>query len=527
MCGIVGISGTVQTSEVLDRLQRLEYRGYDSAGIATDTGIYVRSVGDVDTLRKKTPSGGIAQAIAHTRWATHGQVTEKNAHPHANISHSIFAVHNGILDVDRTDLPEYAFSSETDSEFIVHYIDRNLSEYTMPEICQKFITEIKGTFAILILYQGAIYCLKRQSPLAIAQAGDAIYIASDIHAFSDVATSALFLEDDSYAIVDTSIHVYKDDRLCRPPAHVFSHHESTGKGDYAHYMQKEMEEQPETARALIDSCQDDAFREAARLIRNAGKTVLLGSGTSYHAAMIGEYLLQQCGIDAEAHIASEYTGTGDCCIALSQSGETMDLLQAVKHARESIAIVNVPHSTLYRQSDVAIELCAGQEIAVASTKSFTNQVIVMLRLAHLFGYEIDLPKIPGLIKETLKKDVSCEITGSCFVLGNGPFYSIAREIALKLKEIAYIHAEAIMSGELKHGPLALVEEGFPVISLAGSNTNQEVKARGATVIELPHTGIQDLIPAAIMGHLISYHAARLKDLPIDKPRNLAKSVTVT
>ncbi|MFO7711091.1 MAG: glutamine--fructose-6-phosphate transaminase (isomerizing) [Candidatus Woesearchaeota archaeon] len=532
MCGIVGMSGEFEISELIDRLERLEYRGYDSAGLVTDTH-FEKTIKGIADLRKGITKERATKGISHTRWATHGGVTEKNAHPHANCSHKIFAVHNGILNVRREELEQkgYVFTSDTDSEFIVHYFDHYLSTHSMPEICQRFIDEIDGTFAILILHEGTIYCLKRDSPLAIGTSDDTIYIASDIHAFSDKTDSAIFLEDDTYAIISSDIKVFRQGRQLQPKPESFGMYDTDhDKRHYEHHMLKEIEEQPRIAKNLIDSfpSQKEALEKATGLIRD-NKIVLLGCGTSYHAALIGEHLLKQCGIDAQAHIASEYAGNPDLIIAFSQSGETMDLLRCIKQTNSKvISIVNVPASTLHRMSDVTLDICAGKEIAVASTKAFTNQVILLFKIASLLGISIDIDKIPGKIEQVIRDTAIDPIVNDrCFVLGKGLFYPVAREIALKLKEVTYVHAEPVIAGELKHGPLALVEPGFPVLSLADAHTNAEVRARGGELMELPCSTLEDVILSTIRGHLMSYQAALKKGLPIDKPRNLAKSVTVT
>ncbi|MFP4423669.1 MAG: glutamine--fructose-6-phosphate transaminase (isomerizing) [Candidatus Woesearchaeota archaeon] len=531
MCGIVGMSGDFQVNELIDRLERLEYRGYDSAGLVTDS-IFEKTVGGIDNLREEIKNERATRGISHTRWATHGTITENNAHPHANKSKTVFAVHNGILNVKREELEKkgYIFYSDTDSEFIVHYFDYHLSSLSMQEICQKFLDEIDGTFAILILHERTIYCLKRDSSLAIGTSGNTIYIASDIHAFSDKTDSAIFLEDDSYAVISSDIKVFKQGKRLQPKPESFSMYDTThDKRNYEHHMLKEIEEQPRTARNLIDSfpSQKDALHNAKNLIKN-NKTVLLGCGTSYHAALIGEHLFRQCGMDAQAHIASEYTGNPDLIIAFSQSGETMDLLRCIKNTNARvISIVNVPASTLHRISDVTLDICAGSEIAVASTKAFTNQVIMLFRIAGLLGLSIDIDRIPHLIEQVIHDTSIPLVDERCFVLGKGIFYPVAREIALKLKEVTYIHAEPVIAGELKHGPLALVESGFQVLSLADPHTNSEVRARGGELMELPCSRLEDVILSTIRGHLMSYHAALKKGLPIDKPRNLAKSVTVS
>ena len=576
MCGIIGMTQKNNGSaknDLLAALKRLEYRGYDSCGFATSEGIISKEIGKISTFIDQIDDLDFTTAICHTRWGTHGGITKINAHPHFNEKKTIFAVHNGILEnfAELRKMLEdngYNFVSDTDSEIIPHYFDMELAKgKTVEEVIRKFFIEAKGTFAVLLVMkeQDKIYAFKKDSPLVLGLCKDKIVLASDIYAFSNLTDKAIFFDDYQYAVISPErFHFYdKEGNLIKKEITRFewSTEEET-KEEFSHYMIKEIKEQPVTSKRLIGglaTIQHERLDKIISLIRSAGKIVFVSCGTSYHASLIGAHLLGVLGFSVHAIIASEFDtfynlDENTLVIALSQSGETMDVVTVLKEAKKkgaSVAsIVNVPYSTIQRLSDISLEIQAGQEISVASTKAFTNQVILLLAIAKELGYKINLEDIPERISKTIEinesiaKDIAEELykKNDIFVLGKGPSYPVAREIALKLKEVAYVHAEGMMAGELKHGTIALVEEGTPVISMIPNNNSdmisstKEVEARGARILiisntngdfHLPESGDCDFaIYAAIVGHLLSYYIALKRECEIDFPRNLAKSVTV-
>jgi len=574
MCGIIGIISSNQFSikeDLLKTLKRLEYRGYDSCGFATREGILEKNIGDIDSFIKNSSDNKSTIAISHTRWATNGAVTKANAHPH-NYK-DIFVVHNGIIENSEELKQElkkegHVFTTQTDTEVIPVFIYEQLCKGNdMHQSIQELIKKCKGTFATLLLKKGddALYCFKRESPLALGICENGFVLGSDVYAFSNKTNKAIFFEDDEYAIITNKGYSFynKNGRKTEKTPIIFEWTvDDETKEKFPHYMIKEIKEQPKAARRLIQSfstIQEDKLIKFARMIKDAKEVVFVACGTSYHAALIGCILLNSLGINARAVIASEietFVGFGPdvLCIAVSQSGETMDVITPIKHAKEKgsriLSIVNVPYSTIQRLSDASLEILAGQEICVASTKAYTNQVIALLAIAQKLGYEINLEFIPEKLDETI--NVNEEITrifakmlavhNDIFVLGKGISYPMAREIALKLKEIDYIHAEGMMAGELKHGTIALIENGTPVISLIPNNdsymkgSTEEVKSRGAWTIIIGNESGDFIVPAScnaefgiyscVIGHLLSYYIGVEKGLEIDKPRNLAKSVTV-
>ncbi len=586
MCGIVGIAAKEAFSvkdDLLRALKKLEYRGYDSVGFAASGGMGGRmvrkDVGEIDRFVRNLGPEASATAtvgIAHTRWATHGTVTQKNAHPHWNRDKTLFAVHNGIIEnfeEMRQQLKKRGceFMTETDSEIIPHFIDYQLRRGSdMQKAMQAFIRQAKGTFAILIMRKGddAVYAMKRDSPLAlgICEGAGRNMLGSDIYAFSHKTNKAIFFDDDEYAVVKADTYeLYKNGRkqTKQPTTFEWAREEETKK-QFRHFMLKEVFEQPVTSKRLLTSletAQRPVLKRLMDAVRQAGRVVFVSAGTSYHASLIGALLMRKLGIEAHTVIASEFENfiqvdKNTLVIAISQSGETMDVVAVLKDIRKTgaktAAIVNVPYSTIQRLSDISVELMAGQEICVAATKSFTNQVLLLLALANGLGHRIDLKRIPQRIRQVLEENEprvralakKLYKRNDIFVIGRGMSYPIAREIALKLKEISYVHAEGMMGGELKHGTIALIEKGTPVMSLIHnrnpemvSNT-KEVEARGAKIIIISDT-LQNsdfLVPecgngefaiyACMIGHLLSYYIALERKLPIDKPRNLAKSVTV-
>ena len=576
MCGIIGMiqknNGSAK-KDLLAALKRLEYRGYDSCGFATSDGIISKEIGKISNFIEQIDDLDFRTAICHTRWGTHGGITKINAHPHFNEKKTIFAVHNGILEnfAELREMLEdkgYSFVSDTDSEVIPHYFDLELSKgKTVEQTIQKFFTDAKGTFAALLVMEGQdkIYAFKKDSPLVLGLCKDKLVLASDIYAFSNLTDKAIFFDDYQYAVIRPERFSFYDKggNLIEKEITRFewSTEEET-KEDFPHYMIKEIKEQPVTSKRLIGglaTIQHERLDEVISMIKSAGKIVFVSCGTSYHASLIGAHLLGMLGFSVHAIIASEFDtfynlDEHTLIIALSQSGETMDVVTVLKKAKKKgasvVSIVNVPYSTIQRLSDISLEIQAGQEISVASTKAFTNQIILLLAIAKELGYKINLEDIPKNISKTIEinesiaKNIAEELyqKNDIFVLGKGPSYPVAREIALKLKEVAYVHAEGMMAGELKHGTIALVEEGTPVISMIPNNNSdmisstKEVEARGAKTLiisntngdfHLPESGDCDFaIYAAIIGHLLSYYIALKRGCEIDFPRNLAKSVTV-
>jgi glutamine---fructose-6-phosphate transaminase (isomerizing) len=576
MCGIVGIIGKEEFSVndcLIKPLKRLEYRGYDSWGIATFEGRAVKEIGHI-------PDKGLIKdikttlGIAHTRWATHGGVTEANSHPHFNSDKTIFAVHNGIIEnyLELKKMLEekgYKFITQTDTEVVPYYFDYMLKHgISMVEVIKRFISEVKGTFAIALFRKNDphLYAMKRDSPLVFGIYNGTGILASDIYAFSNKTNKAIFFEDNEFAVFGIDSYTFYNSagkKISKKITEFTKLDEEEKLEKYDHYMIKEIYEQPKVSRRLIEALkttQKDKLQKFAALIRKARRVVFVAAGTSYHASLVGVSLLNKAGIESHTIIASEFESfqlvdDRTLIIAISQSGETMDVITVLKDAEKKGAtvasIVNVPYSTIQRMSSISLDIVAGQEICVASTKAFTNQLVTLFAIAsELMVKDIDLEKIPLRIEKTIKdneqliKKLAKELykKKDIFVLGKGVSYPMAREIALKLKEIPYIHAEGMMAGELKHGTIALVEKGTPVICLIPNNnadmlsSTKEVEARGARTIIVSNTNGEMHIPkstdaefaiySGIIGHLLSYYIAKLKKLPIDKPRNLAKSVTV-
>jgi glutamine---fructose-6-phosphate transaminase (isomerizing) len=570
MCGIVGINSKEDfyVRDAISRLKRLEYRGYDSFGYY-DSRHLVKKIGHISVPETDAKANRI---ITHTRWATHGGVTEANAHPHQSCDKKITIIHNGIIEnyaelKDQLQKEGHVFLSQTDTEAAAHYLEKKLKEKSMQDACVDFIRDIKGEFALLVMVEGDdnIYALRRDSPLVLGICKGMNILASDIYAFSDITDKAIFFDNNEYAIISSKGYEFFDKDGKKVEKHiqhfVWEQEESTTE-EYDHFMMKEIMEEPKVVTRLLRSLETDqkeAFDRFVRLMKDSRKITFVAAGTSYHASLLGVYYLHKCGKDAQAIIASEFehfisADKDTLVIAVSQSGETMDIIEALKYANKHgakiVSIVNVPYSTVQRSSEISLNILAGQEVCVAATKSFVNQVTLMLAIAKEFGFRIDLSDLAEKISDVLSmKDaiekISDEIADrrDIYVLGRGLSYPVAREIALKIKEISYIHAEGMMGGELKHGTIALIEEGTPVISLISnkdysmvSNT-KEVEARGAKVIRITNELEGDIklntsndgkfgILATIVGQILTYYLALKRGLPIDKPRNLAKSVTV-
>lgn len=607
MCGIVGaISKRNVVPILIDGLQRLEYRGYDSAGIAIRddaNGLQrIRSVGKVAELESRLAQSPLqgAQGIAHTRWATHGMPAERNAHPHMS-GETVAVVHNGIIENHaelREDLAEqgYRFTSETDTEVIAHLLASILKdEPDLRKAVRQATAKMLGAYALAVISPAdpeRMVVTRAGSPLVIGVGEGENFIASDVFALLPQTHRFIFMEEGDLAdITIDGITIYDEDdqpveRAVKTSTVVDS---ASDKGPYAHYMLKEIFEQPaviaETLEGRIHKGRllEESFGHEAGVLFDRTRGVhIIACGTSYHAGLVARYWLEEIGIPCSVEVASEYryrkvvVPPDTLFVTISQSGETADTLAALRGAKESgyigsLVVCNVPESSLVRESDVALMTRAGPEIGVASTKAFTTQLVALrlitLALARRQGITParekvlvdELHALPRQVEVVLQlSDAIREMAQSfgdkenALFLGRGPFYPIAMEGALKLKEISYIHAEAYPAGELKHGPLALVDEKMPVICALPDDplldkvlsNLQEVRARGgelflfsdqAISIELDryqNLTLSDICPTTapivycVPLQLLSYHVAVLKGTDVDQPRNLAKSVTV-
>ncbi len=577
LCGIVGITsdGKFSIKKVLiPALKRLEYRGYDSSGFATSSGICKKAIGDIENLYSKIKRNIRAStAIAHTRWATHGGVTVRNAHPHTDYEKKLYLVHNGIIE-NHLELKQeleqngYEFKTETDTEVIANYLNCQLKKKNPVAAIRSFMEKAEGTYAVafVILGSNKIYAFKKDSPLCIGVAGDKAIVASDIYAFSHLTDRVVFLDDYEIAeLTPKNIKFFNlNKELNKQPTKIRWETKTVQKQRFSHFMLKEIMEQPSAIKRIIASLENDQavrVNKIAELIKTSKRVLFLACGTSYHASLVGTYLLTRLGYEAHAVIASEFENFSlidkdTLVFAVSQSGETMDVITVLKNIKDKVgklvAIINIPCSTIHRMSDTYLEIKAGQEICVAATKTFTNTLIALFKLAWLLGNSLKLTSIPDKVSFTLKNNKQrikrlakrLQHHRDIFVLGNKVSYPISREIALKLKEISYVHAEGMMAGELKHGTIALIEKDVPVIGLAHDSNRdrmesalKEVEARGASVFRIDNQGNDFYLPRVlreeeyavcsnVIGQMLAYYIALNKGLPIDKPRNLAKSVTV-
>jgi glucosamine--fructose-6-phosphate aminotransferase (isomerizing) len=609
MCGIVGAVAERNVVPILmEGLRRLEYRGYDSAGIAVlEDGEITRTrrVGKVQQLQSaldETPlRAGIG--ISHTRWATHGVPNETNAHPHMS-GEDIAIVHNGIIENFeelREDLKEkgYKFVTDTDTEVIAHRIAHHLKDKgELTAAVRATVAELEGAYALVVMSKndpGKLMLARAGCPVVIGLGIDENFIASDVAALLPVTRKFMFLEEGDIALVErTEVTIWdlNGKEVDRPVKESELTADAAERGEFRHYMQKEIHEQAQAiARTLADRIDngkvlDSAFGPEANTALDAAKGIhIVACGTSYHAGLVARYWIEQlCRLPCVVEIASEYryrspvVPEGTLFVALSQSGETADTLAALRAAKESgyvstLTICNVPESSMVRESDLVMMTHAGPEIGVASTKAFTTQLaalaLLTIALARRTGMDEkqervlvgQLADLPGLVEEVLTLDSAIETLAEHFVdkhhalfLGRGVQNPVAMEGALKLKEISYIHAEAYPAGELKHGPLALVDEDMPVVTVAPDDALleklksnlQEVRARGGELFVFAdprvqfgdRVGIHTMrMPAQIQDfqapilytiplQLLAYHVAVLKGTDVDQPRNLAKSVTV-
>jgi glucosamine--fructose-6-phosphate aminotransferase (isomerizing) len=609
MCGIVGAVARRPVNEILiEGLQRLEYRGYDSAGVAVldDDGTIQRrrALGKVRQLRdalRESPVHG-STGIAHTRWATHGVPSEENAHPQMS-GENVALVHNGIIENhdalrDRLQDLGYHFTSQTDTETIVHLVDLHYRETgELAEAVRLAVRELEGAFALGVVHRDhpdRLVAARKGSPLVVGIGIGENYIASDVLALRPVTDRFIFLEEgDLVEITRDEVSVFNtsDRAVVRATVRVEMAREDTDRGEYRHHMLKEIHQQPQVIKATLDGrlsrthVLEEALGFRASEILDATRAVtIVACGSSFYTASVARYWIESLArIPCNVEIASEYryrevaVPDGSLFVTISQSGETADTLAALRLARESgyiaaLTICNVPTSTIVRESDLALMIEAGPEIGVASTKAFTAQLTDLLLLATLLGrrgpmteaMEADivgaLHDLPATLQRVLELDDSIRLLAERFIdkhhalfLGRGEVYPIALEGALKLKEISYIHAEGYPAGELKHGPLALVDADMPVVAVAPNDALleklqsnlHEVRARGGelfvfadeavrfredpgiTVIPVPacHRLVAPIVHTVPL-QLLAYHTAVLRGTDVDQPRNLAKSVTV-
>ena len=605
MCGIIGISSNKSvSSSIINSLKKLEYRGYDSAGIATLSDGFiseVKSEGRVENLENnfdlKNLSGNIG--IGHVRWATHGVPNSVNAHPHS--SENVSVVHNGIIE-NSTLLKKYLlnkghkFKSQTDTEVIVHLITENLKTSELQDAITKSLKQLHGSFALGIIFKDMpdlIIGARRGSPLAVGYGPNENYLGSDSYALKSMTNKITYLDDGEFCFVKKDeVNFFNEEgiKVNKKVLELSSDQQNYDKGDFKHFMAKEIEEQPQTLKTgikeYVDNIKNDInIYNFPWKIDEIKSIMLIGCGTAYHSCLMAKYWFEELTtLDVNIDIASEFRyrknrfKNDTLYIFVSQSGETADTYAALdlcnKNNMKTCAVVNVIESSIARDSNFVLPIHCGPEIGVASTKAFLGQILVLyilsLKLSSLrneidnkdYQQKIkDLKNLPKLIEETLLVDNDIQAIASTFneakgsmFLGRGFSYPIALEGALKLKELSYVHAEGYPAGEMKHGPLALIEEGMPVVVLAPRDNYykktisnmQEVVARGAKVLLITNkskdeivseniwerieveTTNDDLLPFLLTIPLqkLAYYSALKKGYDIDKPRNLAKSVTV-
>jgi glucosamine--fructose-6-phosphate aminotransferase (isomerizing) len=608
MCGIVGYLGSNQAQDILmSGLRRLEYRGYDSAGICVispeEELTCVKVVGNLDAMSAVLDGSKIAGnvGVAHTRWATHGAPTELNAHPHLDCNSDIAVVHNGIIENYASlrrmlEAKGHVFKSQTDTETIAHLIE----EFYVDDLCEalrRSLEEVEGAFAVVAVHRkqpGVIVAARRDSPLCMGIGDGEYFVASAVPAFLAKTRSVLFMEDDEILSIDRhgyGLSTLEGLEVAREPVEITWSLDAAEKGGYEDFMLKEINEQPEAvANTLADKfdghgqIEIDELELSSKAVRDLRRVVVVACGTAFHAGLLAKYLFERwAALPVEIEIASEFryrnlVVTGDdLVVAISQSGETMDTLAGVREATRRgakvIAIVNTVGSQMTREASGVILTHAGPEIGVAATKTFTAQMTAVYVLAMYLGrlrgalrdarYDRNvqgLKEMPEKMRQVLSyTDDVIECAGKYYrrddflFLGRSVSYPIAMEGALKLKEISYIHAEGYPAGEMKHGPIALLDERVPVVALAPRDSVyekmvsniEEVKARNAPVIAVATEGdteIQRLcddvlwVPQApemlsplltvLPLQLFAYHAAKMRGCNVDQPRNLAKTVTV-
>jgi len=605
MCGIVGITSNKEvTTRIVSSLKKLEYRGYDSAGIATLKNGFINEVkceGRVEVLEKnilKTNLQGEI-GIGHVRWATHGKPSTVNAHPHS--SEKVSVVHNGIIE-NSTILKKilekkgYKFKSQTDTEVIAHLVTDYLKKNNLKNTIVKVLKKLHGSFALGIIfkdYPNLIIGARRGSPLAVGYGPNENYLGSDSYALKSMTNKISYLNDGEFCLIKEH-HVEffdtKGNKVNKKILNLSQDNQNYDKGDYKHFMEKEIEEQPITIKNCINEYVDKLNRQINIYnfpwkIDKISSVVLIGCGTAYHSCLVAKYWFEEhTSLDVSIDIASEFRYRKlkfkkDCLyVFVSQSGETADTYAALdickKNKMRTCSIVNVVESSIARDSDLVLPIHCGPEIGVASTKAFLGQMLVLYMLCLKISFDQkmihkkiyqekikNLLSLSNLSKKTLLTDSKIQKASKAFVeakgsmfLGRGYSFPIALEGALKLKELAYVHAEGYPAGEMKHGPLALIEEGMPVVVLAPRDEHykktvsnmQEVISRGAKVLLITNKSkdeihseniwetievenlAEDLFPflTTIPLQKLAYYSALQKGYDIDKPRNLAKSVTV-
>jgi glucosamine--fructose-6-phosphate aminotransferase (isomerizing) len=611
MCGIVGYIGKQKATPILvEGLKRLEYRGYDSAGMAVFNGksiITLKAVGKVNELESKIENKGEIAGnigIAHTRWATHGKPSEKNCHPHRDCAENIYLVHNGIIE-NYQELKQllirkkHKFSSETDSEVIAHLIEEYSKKLEFKDAVRAALKMVRGTYGLAILNKkepNKIIAARNGSPLVLGIGKGEHIIASDISAIVMHTNRVIYLDDGEMAQISSDnfeISNLKNKTIRKNVVLVDENIEKSQKGGFPHFMLKEIFEQPEAMRNGLRGRADIFLSESAAPIlggldpvkeklKKIEKIILIACGTSYYSALAAEYMLEEyAGIPTEVEYASEFRyrkpllSKKTVVVAISQSGETADTLAAVREAKNkgvlTLGIVNVVGSTIARETDAGTYTLSGPEIGVASTKAFTSQLTALVLWTLMLGRQrgmsyvmgkriaVELKKIPDLVEKILKnKDVrkiaQKYVQAKDFLyLGRKYNFPIALEGALKIKEISYVHAEGYPTGEMKHGPIALIDNNFPSIFIVPKDSvweknisgMQEIKARGGKIIAIATKGDREIkkiaddviyIPktlemltpllSVIPLQLFAYYFGILKGYDVDKPRNLAKSVTV-
>ena len=607
MCGIVGIISNRQLTPLLiDGLKRLEYRGYDSAGVATLVDGKIerrRAKGKIVNLEKKIAENPLTGTIGigHTRWATHGVPNETNAHPHA--TKYVAVVHNGIIENYRElrdELKElgHVFESETDTEVVVHLISQKIEEGLDPQTAvAQSLKRLNGAFALAIIFAGREDILigaRKGAPLAVGFGDGEMFLGSDALALASLTQKIMYLEDGDWVVLThTSATVYdeNDNEVSRPVEQSSTSGAMIGKGGYRHFMLKEIYEQPQvigdTLNTMINQDMDTITLPNVPFdLKDMTRLTIVACGTSYYAGLVGKYWIESIArVPVDIDVASEFRyrrpvmEKGGVALFISQSGETADTLAALRYCKEQgqkiVSIVNVSASTMARESDCVLKTLAGPEIGVASTKAFTTQLTLLACFAIALGrakgalsrseesrLSRALVEVPSRAAEVLNNDKAIErIAQNLMVpahdvlyLGRGSSYPIALEGALKLKEISYIHAEGYAAGEMKHGPIALIDEGVPVVVVAPTDelfdktisNMQEVLARGGKVVFFgdkdgvgtvkDRSAATIILPTvdsfvapilyAIPVQLLAYHTAVAKGTDVDQPRNLAKSVTV-
>jgi glucosamine--fructose-6-phosphate aminotransferase (isomerizing) len=606
MCGIVGILGRSPVAELLvDSLKRLEYRGYDSAGVATLEGDHLerrRAEGKLKNLEKRLlaePLGGHT-GIGHTRWATHGKPTESNAHPHA--TENVAVVHNGIIENFRDlrimlEKQGARFSSETDTEVVAHLVNSYLLKGDTPqEAVKKSLPQLRGAFALAFVFKGhsdLMIGARKGSPLAVGHGDGEMYLGSDAIALAPFTDTISYLEDGDWVVLSREVSVIYDEQGMVANREVLKSGASSflvDKANYRHFMAKEIHEQPEvvghTLARYVDMASERVLLPKLPFdFKDIQRISIVACGTASYAGYVAKYWFERLGrVPVEIDVASEFRyreaplRKGDLAIFISQSGETADTLAALRYAKaagvHTLSVVNVPTSTIARESETMLQTLAGPEIGVASTKAFTCQLMVLASLAVAAGKArgelsdadeaklvhglIEIPRLmaAALTIEPQIEKLAREISKSKDVLylGRGTSYPLALEGALKLKEISYIHAEGYAAGELKHGPIALIDENMPVVVIAPFDrvfektvsNMQEVAARGGNIILMTdakgaaEATIESLVTIilpdmaatftpmvyAVPVQLLAYHTAVVMGTDVDQPRNLAKSVTV-